>query len=647
MEQLSNNPTEVEDVHYGSICGKVLHVDLTNQKTEIVYLSKKIYDLLIGGKGLGIYFLLKIPKGADPLGEQNDLIFVTGPLTGTLAPCSNKWGVVTKGPASGGFLDSYSSGIFGPNMKFAGFDAIIIHGKANQNQVLAISDDNVRFFDSQKLQLTGLSPYETESRLKKRFGDEFACVSIGLAGEQLSPIAGIFTEQRCAGRGGAGAVMGSKNLKAIIIRGNHSISLNNPEEFRTAAWVARRYIRSGEITVRAMPKYGTANIVNAINELHVFPTNNFQKGHFDYAEAINGESFRENYWNAFKDPKKMSGNIACYACPISCSKIAYVQQQPGANNPVFPETIPELNNLVVIDGPEYETIFALGSNIGNPDQDVLLKTNYLCDYYGIDTISTGVIIGCVMELFEKKILTEQDLDGIRANWGSGRAILDLTRKIGKMEGCGSILGKGVKEIAKHWPQASDYIMHVKGLELPGYDPRNARGMGLCYAVSDRGACHLHAFTASVEVLGNAGGSDPYDLGPKKMELFLNLQAESTFIDSAVLCFFTLNGMQIKEVISLLNAAVDEKFCASSNFVKTVAQRILTLTRLFNYREGLTAIDDMLPRRILKVSHVEGPGKGKTIENFEAVLQSYYSAMQWDKDGSPTKELLKELQINDL
>jgi aldehyde:ferredoxin oxidoreductase len=216
-----------------------------------------------------------------------------------------------------------------------------------------------------------------------------------------------------------------------------------------------------------------------------------------------------------------------------------------------------------------------------------------------------------------------------------------------MEGCGNIIGKGVKNIAKQWQKAADYIMHVKGLELPGYDPRNARGMGLCYAVSDRGACHLHSFTASVEVLGNAGGADPYDLGLKKMELFLNMQAESTFIDSALLCFFVLNGMQMKEVLALLNSAVEDNFCSGQNFVKTTAHRILTLTRLFNYREGLSAKDDMLPRRILKESHSKGPAKDKTIDNFEKVLKSYYLAMHWDQEGKPTESLLKDLQIYDL
>lgn len=636
-----------QECNYGSICGKVLHINLTEQKTEVVYLSKKIYDLLIGGKGLGIYFLWKIPPKTDPLSPNNDLIFVTGPLTGTLAPCSNKFGVVTKSPATGGFLDSYSSGYFGPAIKFAGYDALIFHGKAEKNSIVVINGDRIDFIDTNEYNLQGLSPIETEIRLKEKFGNDFACASIGLAGERLSSIAGIFTETRCCGRGGAGAVMGSKNLKAILIRDNEPVYLKNPQEFRTAAWIARRCIRSSETTVRAMPKYGTSNIVNVVNEAHVLPTKNFQKGHFDYAEAINGASWRQNYWDASKDPNKRSGNIACYACPIACSKIAYLEHRPGPSNPDFPETIPELDNLVVIDGPEYETIFALGSNIYNPDQDILVKSNYLCDYYGIDTISTGVIISCIMDLFEKRLISEQDIDGIRATWGNAKAIIDLIRKIGKMEGIGAILGKGVKSIAQQWPQAADYIMHVKGLEMPGYDPRNARGMGLCYAVSDRGACHLHAFTASVETLGNAGGADPLDLGPKKMEMFLNLQAEGTFIDSAILCFFALNGLQIKEVLSMLNAAVDDKFCTGPNFVKSTALRILTLTRLFNYREGLSAKDDTLPNRILKETHTSGPVKDKKFDNFDAALQLYYKSMHWDQNGTPTETLLKELQIYDL
>ncbi len=603
-----------------------------------------MYALLLGGKGLGIYLLLRTPRGCDPLGPDNDLIFITGPLTGTIAPCACKFGIVTKSPATGGFLDAYSSGRVGSAIKYAGYDAVILHGTAPAQEVVIIDDSQVEFYDADSLGVLGLTPLQVDSQLRKRFGSEYACASIGLAGERKSLVAGIFADQRCAGRGGGGAVMGSKNLKALLVKGTRPVRLADPEAFRAAAWIARRYIRSGESTVRALPLFGTANIVDVINATHVLPTRNFQSGHFAGADQIDGQSWREHYWNEPAKDGRRSGNIACQQCAISCSKIARSKVQPGPENPDFPETVPELDHEVVIDGPEYETIYALGSNIGNADRETLLKANYLCDHYGIDTISTGVIIGMLMEMAEKGIIGDGDLDGITPSWGDAGSIYQLIRKIGTMDGCGETIGSGVLAIARRWPAAEQLAMHVKGLELPGYDPRHARGMALCYAVGDRGACHLHAFTASVEAMGNAGGMDPFDLGPRKLDLFLTLQAESTLVDSAIVCFFTLNGMQTKELVHLLHAATGEDLFKDHDGVRKHAARVLALTRLYNYREGKTALDDKLPERILKESHAAGPARGVAFPDMAPLLLSYYESMGWGSDGKPTRETLSALGI---
>ncbi|HME55565.1 MAG TPA: aldehyde ferredoxin oxidoreductase C-terminal domain-containing protein [Candidatus Lokiarchaeia archaeon] len=627
-----------------AIRGKILHVDLTNQFTREETISREITDLLLGGKGLGIYLLLRTPARCDPLGPDNDVILVTGPLTGTLSPCACKFGIVTKSPATCTFLDAYSSGRIGAATKQAGYDAIVLHGIAPSQQAVVITDDNVEFHDAGKLDIAGRAPVEIDARLRERFGMEYACACIGLAGERMSLVAGIFADQRCAGRGGAGAVLGSKNVKALAVKGTKPIMLRDPAAFRSAAWVARRYIRSGESTVRAMPLFGTANIVDVVNATHVLPTKNFQGGHFADADLINGPSWREHYWTEPTHNGHRSGNIACQQCPISCSKIARSKDLPGDGNPDFPETLPELDYEIVIDGPEYETIYALGSNIGNADKETLLKANYLCDHYGIDTISTGVIIGMLMEMHERGIIDQDDLDGIVPAWGDASSILQLIRKIGTREGCGATIGQGVRVIARQWPDAAGLAMHVKGLELPGYDPRHARGMALCYAVSDRGACHLHAFTASVEAMGNAGGADPFDLGPKKLDLFLNMQAESTLVDTAIVCFFTLNGLQTKEIIGMLHAAVGDHVLAGPGAVRKHAARVLALTRLYNYREGLTAADDALPARISSEMHVEGPAKNVPFPDFAPVLQSYYSAMGWDSSGKPTLETIESLGL---
>jgi aldehyde:ferredoxin oxidoreductase len=608
-------------------------------------LPANVYTVLLGGKGLGIYLLLRTPRGCDPLGPGNDLIFVTGPLTGTMAPCACKFGIVTKGPATGGFLDAYSSGRIGSAIKYAGYDAVILHGIAPAQQVVIVDDGRVEFHDASSLEVLGLTPLQVDSRLRKRFGHDYACASIGLAGERKCLVAGIFADQRCAGRGGGGAVMGSKNVKALLVKGTHPVQLADPEAFRTAAWIARRFIRSGESTVRALPLFGTANIVEVINATHVLPTRNFQGGHFAGADQIDGQSWREHYWNEPVKDGRRSGNIACQQCTISCSKIARAKDQPGPGNPDFPETVPELDHEVVIDGPEYETIYALGSNIGNGDRETLLKANYLCDHYGIDTISTGVIIGMLMEMAEKGIVGKEELDGIAPSWGDARSIYQIIRKIGTMDGCGATIGKGVLAIARQWPASEHLAMHVKGLELPGYDPRHARGMALCYAASDRGACHLHAFTASVESMGNAGGMDPFDLGPRKLDLFLTLQAESTLVDSAIVCFFTLNGMQTKELVHLLHAATGEDLFKEHSSMRKHAARVLALTRLYNYREGKTALDDKLPERILKESHALGPAKGAAFPDMAPVLHMYYAKMGWDSEGKPTRETLSALGIS--
>lgn len=606
-----------------------------------------VHALLVGGKGLGIYLLLRTPRGCDPLGPDNDLIFVTGPLTGTMAPCACKFGIVTKSPATGGFLDAYSSGKIGSAIKHAGYDAVILHGTASTQQVVVIDDGHVGFHDAESLKITGLAPLQVDTRLRKHFSNEYACASIGLAGERKSLVAGIFADQRCAGRGGGGAVMGSKNVKALLVKGTIPVRVADPEAFKAAAWIARRYIRSGESTVRALPVFGTANIVDTINATHVLPTRNFQAGHFPGAGEIDGESWREQYWNEPAKDGRRSGNVACQQCAISCSKIARAKDQPGRENPAFPETVPELDYQVVIDGPEYETIYALGSNIGNADRETLLKANYLCDHYGIDTISTGVIVGMLMEAAEKGIIGKDDLDGIVPAWGDAGSIYQLIRKIGTMDGCGATIGKGVLAIARRWPAAEPLAMHVKGLELPGYDPRHARGMGLCYAVGDRGACHLHAFTASVEAMGNAGGMDPFDLGPRKLDLFLTLQAESTLVDSAIVCFFTLNGMQTKELVGLLRAATGDDFFKERGDVRKHAARVLALTRLYNYREGKTALDDKLPDRIIKESHAAGPARGAAFPDMAPLLLSYYASMGWGADGKPTPETLSALGLTSI
>lgn len=628
--------------------GKVLHVNLDTKTYNQKEIPQEIYEKLLGGKGLGIYFLLQTPEKVDPLSPDNDLIFFTGPLTGTIAPSSDKFGIATKGPATGAFLDSYSSGKFGSMLKHAGFDALILHKKATEPSILRIESNQVSIEPAEPLGILGKSPLETQIILKKHFGEQYYAAVIGLAGELQSLVSSIFFEMRCSGRGGAGAVMGYKNVKAILVSGTQPIHLHNAKQFTKSAWVGKRSILSGEITSRAMYFEGTANIIDVVNLQFGFPTKNFQLGQFEQAQEINGSAWEKNYWKIWGDRKnRKSGNVACYNCPISCSKVAYSQTEVPSSLNDFPEQLSILENKIVVDGPEYETIGMLGSNVANGDKETLLKAAYLCDYYGIDTISTGNIIGFTMELFEKKLITAQDLDGIEPTWGSSLAILDLVRKIGTNEGCGQWLGQGVKRIAARYPDSKNYAMHVKGLELPAYEPRAANGMAMSYAFSDRGACHLHGFTAPYELMGNFGGADPFDMSEKKVELFLNTQEDSTLVDCAVICHFTLNGLRTKEILDMLRDATGFAYVKSPDFLPTLTKRILALTRYYNYREGLTTIDDNLPKRLTEESYTVESTLIKPISSWNQIKENYYHKMGWDKAGKVTDETLEQLEINEI
>jgi len=602
--------------------GKILYVDLTKSKIWTEPLDEKIAYLLLGGKGLGIWLLYKLTrKNENPFSPNMPLIFAIGPLTGTSAPTSSKTCIVTKSPATGTLLDSYCGGFFGSELKYAGYDCLVIIGKANEPSILVIDDDNVDIRPAG--QLWGLTTLEAEKEIKKTLGEGFKTMVIGPAGERLSPIAGVFSNLRCAGRGGAGAVMGSKKLKAIAVRGSQPVHVYDEKEFNKMAWVAHRTLRMSESTARTMRIYGTANILLVVNEAGALPTRNFQTGRFEDAEEISGERFRETLWVR---------DFSCSLnCPIACSKIAVV------NDKRFGE--------ITVDGPDYETIFSLGSNCGVSDRNAIAYANYICDLYGIDTISVGGIIAFVMELYEKGHITSEELEGIDAKWGNAEALIRLVEKIAKGEGIGSFLELGVKRIAEKYPNSKAYAMEVKGLELPGYEPRAAQGMGLCYAISERGACHLRAYTAGGELLGHLGGIDPLIYDRTKVMYAIDRQDEKAVIDSSVLCFFTLFGLRLKEVYQMILPCTGFNY-ESEKELKRVGERIITLARLYNVREGFGMSNDYLPERLLKEPLPEGPAKGMVVY-LEPMLKEYYKARGWDENGIPKPEKIDELRLSEI
>ncbi|MEM3921298.1 MAG: aldehyde ferredoxin oxidoreductase family protein [Desulfurococcaceae archaeon] len=603
-------------------CGKMLYIDLTDNSHRELLLDEKVAYLLLGGKGLGIWILYKMLKpGIPPLSPENLLIFATGPLTGTIAPASSKLCVVTKSPATGTILDSYCGGFFASELKSAGFDCLIIGGRAEKPSIMIIDDGEVELINAEHL--WGLTTAETEKSIKKLIGSDFEVVCIGPAGERLSPIAGIFSNLRCAGRGGAGAVMGSKNLKAIAVRGSKSVYVYDEEQFKKMAWIAYRALRMSETTARSLPQYGTASILLTINEMGALPTRNFQSGRFEKAEDISGESFRETLWKQ---------DYACSsACPIKCSKISVLENEKYKG--------------IKVDGPDYETIFALGSNCGVSDKQAICYANHICDMYGIDTISTGGIIAFIMELYEKGYLTKEELDGIEAKWGDASALVKLVEKIAKGEGIGIFLQLGVKKISERYPKSKSFAMEVKGLEIPGYEPRAAQGMGLCYAISERGACHLRAYTAGAELCGHMGGIDPLSYDQVKVLHAVDRQDEKAVVDSSILCFFTLFGLRLKELYRMITACTGFDYNSELE-LKKVGERIITLARLFNIREGFSRSDDILPDRLLKEPLPEGPAKGMIV-HLEPMLEEYYRIRGWNENGIPREEKIRELRLTEI
>jgi len=596
-------------------CGymnNILRVNLSTSTFTTEKLDEKIMPLVLGGKGLASLILYnELAPNTHALAPEVPLIFAVGPLTGTTAPTAGRLGVFTKSPATGTILDSYAGGFFGQIMKWAGYDAIIMTGKADRPKVLVIDNDQVRLDDADDI--WGLGTMAATEKLRAKYGADFRTAVIGPAGERLAPIAGIFCDLRTAGRGGAGAVMGSKNLKAVAVRGTGAVAVHDPGMFQEMVWVANRMLRMSS-QIKRMRDHGTANIVELINAAGGLPTRNFQLGQFEGHKALWGETWSQEYWKE---------SAACFGCGIGCTKIAQ-HKKYGFR----------------IDGPEYETIFAVGSNCGISDREAIIEVNYLCDDYGIDTISTGVIISFVMELFQRGMVEETDLDGIEAKFGSGEAVVALTKKICTGEGIGQKLQYGVREFSKNFPGSEGFAMHVKGLEMPGYLPRGAKGVGLSYAISERGACHLHGSPLS-ELMG---GADPLAISGKAA-LFKMNQLDIAVIDSAILCYFTKFGFTLKEVWQMINP------CTGFNYrnpreLEKVGERATTLARMFNVREGFTKKDDTLPARCLTEPLPAGPAKGHIVE-LDEMRSEYYQLMGWDENGVPTPERVRELGLEEI
>ncbi|MDX1414382.1 MAG: aldehyde ferredoxin oxidoreductase family protein [Candidatus Promineifilaceae bacterium] len=591
-------------------CDRILRVDLSTGKIWTTPLPEKEMPLLLGGKGLGAWLLYhEQPAHVDPLAPENQLIFHTGPLTGTTAPTAGRFGVTTKSPATHTYFDAYCGGYWGQMLKYAGYDALIVTGRAPSPVLIYIEEDEISIRPADHLWGTTIS--QATEKIWAEYGRHFQSLVIGPPGENQRNVAGIFNESRALARGGVGAVMGAKNLKAIAVHGQKGVRVHDKPRFERALQLAFRAVRMSSQTV-LLSQEGTANILEIIDVMGALPTRNFQRGQFEHADQISGYAFRQNNW------KK---EYACFGCPIGCGKW----------------TAP-LDDGTVIEGPEYETIYAFGPNCAIGSREAIIKLNWYCDEYGMDTISTGGVIGFVMEMFEKGIISAAELDGIEPVFGDIEAALALIDKMAKVEGCGHWLAQGVAAIARRFASAESFAMHVKGLELPAYHPNAAKGTALAYAVSERGACHLRGAP-----LGElfSGSADPLALEGKP-QLFRDHQAEKAAWDSAALCIFPAYGMSLKELWQLVTAATGFEYPTTRD-LERVGERISTLARLFNIREGLARAHDTLPQRSLTQPMNGGPANGHIVE-LDPMLDEYYRLMGWDQNGIPTEQRLQELEL---
>jgi len=596
--------------------GKILRINLSDKTIKKENFPKELAHKYLGGRGLASKILYdEIDPKIDAFSPENKLIFATGPLTLTNAPTGGRYMVITKGPLTGGIASSNSGGFFGARFKATGYDMIIFEGKAANPAYLFIDDTTVEIRDAAHLWGEGVN--NTTDMLIAESGHKTANVAcIGPAGENLSHFAAIINEKtRAAGRTGVGAVMGSKNLKAVVVAGGKfKTPLNNPDEFKAAVKEQLQMVKENGVTGEGLPKLGTKVLDNIINEIGAYPTHNFLKSQFEFTDEVSGEALVEKGY--------LVKNVACYACPIACGrKVVLPDGSEG-------------------EGPEYETGWAYGASCGVKDLTAISRAGFMCNNLGFDTISAGATMATAMELYEKGIIKKEELGtGPELKFGSSEAILYYTKLMAYREGIGDKMANGGYRLAESYGHP-ELAMAVKKQELPAYDPRVVQGQGLAYATNNRGGDHTRAYLISPEVLGIPEKLDSQQNEGKAawVKIFQELTA---IIDSAGLCIFTSFAIGAPEYLTLIKNATGFEWSEEEMF--KVGERIWNIERKFNLEAGIDAEQDTLPQRLLKDKIETGPGKGNTTR-LETMLPEYYQLRGWNEKGIPTEEKLKELEI---
>lgn len=585
--------------------GKVLRINLTTQQITVDQPAVERYKKFLGGRGLGCEMLWReVPANVEPLSPENKLIFMTGPFTGTKVPTSGRFTVTSKSPLTGTVFDSNSGGIWGARLKKAGYDGLIVEGKSEKPVYITITETGAAIKDASGL--WGLNVPETTSQIKQKEGQGFSVACIGPAGENLVKLSCIMNDKtRALGRGGLGAVMGAKMLKGIAVTGQQEVKTADPEKLEFVLYETNKWLKANPITSQGLPEFGTPVLVNLFNESGVFPAYNFRESQFAEAEKVSGETLAE---------KHTVGKRGCYGCPIKCTRVTRTTREEG-------------------EGPEYESIWALGPQCGISDLEAIAEANYLCNRLGLDTISVGSSIGCAMEMAENKLID------IELKFGDSGKLTSLIEDIAYRRGFGDDLAEGTRLLAAKY-NGEQYAMQVKGLELPAYDPRGLQGMGLGFATSNRGGCHLRAYLVGPEMLGVPKMVDRFAVNGKA-GLTIFYQNINAAMDSLIICRFVGLAVSEEYFARLLTAVTGENYQPQDLHI--TGERIWNLERLYNLREGLSQADDTLPDRLLNEAVKSGPAKGYVV-NLAPMLKDYYRFRGWDESGAPKSEKLSQLGL---
>jgi aldehyde:ferredoxin oxidoreductase len=617
---------------HNAYIGKILRVDLSKEAVSEEEIREDWVKKFIGGAGLATRYLYQeISKGVDPLGAENPLIFMTGPLTGTASASASRYSVVAKSPLTGIWGHGNSGGSFGPALKQSGYDGIILQGISPKPIYLRIFNGKPELCDARGL--WGKTVPDTEDLIQKDSNQKMTIASIGPGGENLVRYASIMNNRhRAIGRCGLGAVMGAKRLKAIACAGKAQITLANPDLFKEIAKKQFDLLNESMLKV-GFESFGTNMVSDMVNIRGGYPTRNWQEGVFEQIEEVNGQALTD---------KVFVKGVSCFACPIACGRGTEIKEGSWEGNHG--------------EGPEYETVNTFGAMCGISDLNAITMANYLCNEYGLDTISAGSTIAFAMECYEKGILNKAMTGGMELKFGDEKLIVDLIHKIARREGIGDLLAEGTKRVSEKLRQGSEHFaMHVKGLELPAYDPRAAKITGLGYVTANRGGDHITAYVQGPTfidtpflIVEDSKIEDPFVVNPKEAKVVVDLENALTMFDCIGACKFMGILLPAEEYVDLIAAATGWNL-GVDDFRKS-GERIYNLMRVFCVREGITREADSLPKRLMEDPLPEGPAKGMVIEKdmLELLKDAYYEIRGWDKKtGKPTVEKLKELELDDL